>query len=310
MSSADSHSRIVVGVDGSEAALTAVRYAAAEAVRTGSDLVVAHAGPGSLHLGAGPLGLYPLTPAEYRGIGTKMVNHARKAARDITGGNGEIRTALIEGESPSAALAAHALGAGLLVIGGRQRSLADRLLIGSVVNGVAGHAQVPVVVVPESWRPGDAKAVVAVGVEEVEGSERLIRQAMAIAADRGATLRIVHAWELPRLYDDLVVLHLDADRWRERKLQEIQKVLDRVSPQFPHVGIDVSIVHYQPAKALEAASKRADLLVLGRHRHGLRHLGGTARAVLQEAHCPVEVLPSVDVHAESHARVLDPALVG
>lgn len=304
--------RIVVGVDGSDAALAAVRYAAAEAVRGGAELVIAHAGPSPLVLGAaGPLGLYPLTPAEYRGVGIKIVNHARTVAREVAGDSWPIRTALLDGETAAAALVAHAHGARMLVLGDQRRALLDRLVTGSVLHDVAGNARVPVIVVPEGWQGEDPKAVVTVGIGEIETSEDLLQHAMAIAADRDATLRIVHAWELPGLYDDLIVTRIDSELWRDQNRQEIEAVLRRLRPAFPHLAVDVELVHQQPARALVAASGNADLLVLGRRRRGLRHLGGTARAVLREARCPVEVVPPAQERTRSpESRILDPALVG
>lgn len=310
MREADLRPRIVVGVDGSEAALTAVRYAAMQAVRTGSDLVIAHAGPDSLHLGDAPMASYPLTPREYRGLSTKVLNHARTVAREVAGDHWEIRTAIVDGESPATALARHAVGARLLVVGGQRRPLTERLLAGSVAHGVAGHARVPVIVVPEDWSADPPHGVVAVGVCDLEGGEGLLRDALAIAAERDATLHVVHAWSLPERYHD-VVTHLDVESAHADTMRELEDLVGRVKGEHPHVGVDVSLLHSPPAKALVATSRVVDLVVLGRRRHGIRHLGATTRAVLREAHCPVEVLPPLDQRPVSPwQRTLDPALVG
>jgi nucleotide-binding universal stress UspA family protein len=54
------------------------------------------------------------------------------------------------------------------------------------------------------------------------------------------------------------------------------------------------VLRGDPATALVAAAEEAALVVIGRRRHGVPaalHLGGTARAVLRSASCPVRVVP-------------------
>lgn len=54
------------------------------------------------------------------------------------------------------------------------------------------------------------------------------------------------------------------------------------------------MVHQEPANALVEAGRNADLVLLAHRTRDPLHitrLGGTARAVLQHASCPVAVLP-------------------
>lgn len=292
MNDSTSRSRIVVGVDGTDAALTAVRYAAAQAHRLDADLDIVHASPVFVHLNAGPAGFYPLTPAEYRGIGLKILAVARKAAQQIVDETTQVHTTFVEGPAGPAltSIANRASGSRMLVLGDQRRSIADRLITGSVVNAVAGTAAVPVVVVPESWTADRSLGVIAVGVQEVEDSEELLRTALAIAADRGARLRVLHAWQLPMFYDDLIVGRIDSDGWSQQIRSRLDDAIAAVHPDHPEVPVQVELIHEQPARALVEASSETDLLLLSRHRHGLRHLGSTGRAVLRECHCPVEVV--------------------
>ena len=62
---------------------------------------------------------------------------------------------------------------------------------------------------------------------------------------------------------------------------------------FPTVKAYVRVVLRRPAGALVGASGRADRLIVTKPDHGARvhHLGSTARALLRDAECPVEVVP-------------------
>jgi nucleotide-binding universal stress UspA family protein len=53
----------------------------------------------------------------------------------------------------------------------------------------------------------------------------------------------------------------------------------------------VRVVHARPEVALVDASHEADRVLISRPAHGglVHHLGGTGRAVLRTAVCPVEV---------------------
>lgn len=304
--------RIVVGVDGSGAALTAVRYAAREARRCGADLDIAHATPHILSAEVTSGGAQALTPEDYRGIGLKLLNRARKVAREVTGDTWQISTSLLDG-APAEILAAQAADARMIVLGDQRRSLAEGVVAGAVVAGVVDAAEVPVVVVPERWVADAALGVVAVGVDDILESERLLRRALAIAAIRGATLRIVHAWELPAPYDQLVSSRIGADAWSARVRLQIEQALDRVRPEFPRVAVEVQLVHGQPASVLRDASRHTDLLLLSRGGggEGRGRLGGTGRAALRESGCPVEVLPlAPSVTTPGPRVVLDPVLVG
>ena len=62
------------------------------------------------------------------------------------------------------------------------------------------------------------------------------------------------------------------------------------------------MVHDHAGHALVEASRDADMVVIVRRAHGVPasvHLGGTARAVLRSAHCPVRVVaPNDEVEEE------------
>jgi nucleotide-binding universal stress UspA family protein len=65
---------------------------------------------------------------------------------------------------------------------------------------------------------------------------------------------------------------------------------------YPDVQVDVEVVHRQAAYALVEESRNADLLLISRPAHGgfVHYLGATARAVIRDGACPIEVVPPVD----------------
>jgi nucleotide-binding universal stress UspA family protein len=144
--------RIVVGVDGSQGALAALRWAVDDARRRGDDIEVVHA----WHLP--PMGAEPYSTATvgldadvFHEMGHALIDEAISAAGDSTGINIERR--VVMGEASNVILQA-AEGADELVVGSRGHGALLGLLLGSVASQCARHATCPVVIVhppvPES----------------------------------------------------------------------------------------------------------------------------------------------------------------
>lgn len=134
--------RVVVGIDGSEAARRALLWAADEARVRDADLEVVHAWQHP----APPLGLVlPTIDA-----GTSE-SHARGVLDATVAGLGDrsITVEPILAEGPAARLLVEAsAGAALVVVGSRGHGGFPGLLLGSVSGQVMHHARCPVVVVP------------------------------------------------------------------------------------------------------------------------------------------------------------------
>jgi nucleotide-binding universal stress UspA family protein len=135
---------IVVGVDGSSPALTALLWAAEEASIKKLDLHVVVVWHMPLMLGMPlplPTGFDPLEPAR------DVLEEARVAVADSF--PDVVVEAHVE-EGPAARClvrTAQAVGASLLVVGARGHGEVAGLLMGSVSENVATHAKCPVVVV-------------------------------------------------------------------------------------------------------------------------------------------------------------------
>lgn len=141
--------RIVVGVDGSEHASAALRWAADEAKLRGSSLVALHAW---VYLPQPPLGSPDLLAVPVGDIAGDLEIERGAAERTLDAALGEldagvaIERKLVDGDAAEAILE-EAAGADLVVVGSRGHGGFKTALLGSVSNHVIQHAPCPVVVV-------------------------------------------------------------------------------------------------------------------------------------------------------------------
>jgi nucleotide-binding universal stress UspA family protein len=151
---------IVVGVDGSEPSLAALRFGAEEAELRGARLVAVHAwvftSPGPL---AEPGLAAPITAIDLPGQLAAQRETAEEeldaALADVfpSGAPDEVERKLVE-QDPRRALEHESKTADLMVVGSRGRSGITAALLGSVSRHVVDHAVCPVVVV-KGPRTGD-----------------------------------------------------------------------------------------------------------------------------------------------------------
>ena len=252
----DLGAHVAVGVDGTDAALRAVRWAAVEAHDRRLPLRVVHAAPYAA--AAGP------ASARIERILALARTVARRSAPGVT-----VHTAGVP-RAPVAVLRELGEQADLLVLGavgtGQPQDLADPLIA-----RVAGHTANPVVVV---HRTVPRHGPVVVGVDDPEREAALIGLAHTFAERYGTSLQIVHA-SRPGSRDDHGVLDHLVRRWDERSTR-VEVTLARSSER--------------PIPALLGRARDARLLVVGpgaRRAHIL--VGSTARALIRGAACPVLV---------------------
>lgn len=299
-----SPSPVVVGVDGSAGSLMAVQYAVAEATRVGAGVRLVHVTPD--YTPSTPM--LPLIRDDFEQVGRRVLREATAVVAE-TAPSCEVSTVLRVGATVSTLLDA-ADGAHLVVLGREHRSRLESVFTGSTTVGAAGRAACPVVSVPPAWTPGESRDRVVVGVRSPSHSTELLGRAYAAAEARGARLVVLHAWKLPNAYDEIVEARTHAnDRVAEIEA-EIDPLLDVLRRSHPTVEVELSVVHEQPVRALLRVAAGADLLVILRRSHGMpltAHLGGTGRALLHEAACPVEVVPPQEVLTEMEGLVLEEA---
>ena len=280
---------VVVGVDGSEEARRALRWAATMALRLDRPLKV-------VHTWLWPAFRVPLGPvpgaAPSSGLRAAAERVLKEARTDVeqTAPELALTTSLVYGEA-SVVLVDMSRDAEMVVIGCRGLGGFSGLLLGSVGLHVSSRAHCPVVVVRGDDRPaGD----VVVGVDGSETSAVALEQAFETCACLGAKLVALTTWDFP------VGLAPDTSRGTyQQSLEERARtaLAHSVAPwrdKHPSVRVAEVVVQGAPAASLIDASHAARLLVVGTHgAGGLRGLvlGSVSHAVLHHAHCPVMTVP-------------------
>jgi nucleotide-binding universal stress UspA family protein len=297
------HDPILVAVDGSRGSSAAIRFAAHEAQRLGTGIRLVHVTPNYVPMAP----MLPLAPADLEDTGRQILQVAAQEACMLLAPE-RVTTSLLAGPRVSA-LAQAGQHARLVVLGSEHQSTVERVLTGSTLLGVASRASCPVVAVPEGWTPSEEHHTVTAGIKSTERSAELVRRTFEIAAERSARVVLVHAWELPNEYDDLISSRVDEDEWAERARRSIERSLDGLREAYPNVPLEIRVVHGQAARELQRASNDADLMLLARRPHAfpVGHIGGTGRALLRESHCPVEVVPPADEPSDTTDLVLEAA---
>lgn len=287
---------VVVATDGTEGSLAAVRYGAREAQVRGVPLELVHVVPPCLP--AGPFLAVP--DADIKLSGHATLAHSRDVARAEVPRIEVVSTLLIG--SRVDAVVQHTHEAALLAIGAPPHGLLERLWTGSVVTGITARATCPIVIVPLGAHGPKAGAGrrILVGLKSPEHAEHLLSAAFALARQTQSDLMVVHAWHLLSGYDDAIAERTLRRAWLVEQERILEDALIDHRMAFPDVHVEVDLVHGQAAFALVKQSHTADVLMISRPGHGglVHYLGSTARAVIRDAECIVEVVPPVHEERE------------
>ena len=294
---------VVVGVDGSEAALRAVRWAAERAAWRSVPLHVVHAyGLVSRYFAMDvpvPPGVIESLLAEARAILREAVAEAEATASGV-----EVHTQLVNHPAVPALLRC-SQGAELVVLGASGFGGFAGMLAGSTAVAVAGHAAAPVVVV----RCGEGRSApptsgpIVVGVDGSPLSERAVAGAFEEAALRSAPLVVVRAWM--DVEDEGVMRRAKLFFTNTPEEDEVRALLDEQlagwEEKYPGVSVERVVVRDRPRRQLLERSRTAQLVVVGsRGRGGFTGmlLGSTSQALIHHAGCPVMIVRPRDSDQE------------
>ncbi|WP_229401624.1 universal stress protein [Micromonospora okii] len=262
---------VVVGADGSEPSLRAVRLAAREAALRQRPLRVVH---GFIW----PLLRVPLGPAAGSPPGSGLRQQAeRVVAEAVAEAEAHAPGTRITGEiidgAPAAVLLGESPTAALIVLGNRGLGGFATLVVGSVALQVATYADCPVLVARGATRD---HGPVVVGVDDSGQHPAAVEFAADAAAARGAPLRAVHA-------------HSGAPGGE----QVLADALAGLAARRPELPVERVLARDRAARALTEASRDARLLVVGGRGRGTLaglFLGSISQSVLHYADCPVAVV--------------------
>ncbi|NJQ00158.1 universal stress protein [Streptomyces zingiberis] len=282
---------VAVGVDGSPQSLTAAEWAADEALRSGRALRIVQVWdpPAAATV-------RPDAVASHRRWAEQRLDAARRTAGERAPGV-EIAVERVEG---AAVRTLSEQEAEVLVLGSRGLAGMSGRLVGSVGLAVVTHAARPVVLVRDGGdgpvgRPGDEGPVV-LGIDVRHHGDPLLAFAFRAAADRGALLDVVYAWNPKRVYG-YAAAPLDGDlteEYQEQEEADLARVLAPWREAYPGVAVAERVVHGSAAHELITASGDAALLVTGHRRPRPAHparLGHVTHGVVHHAPCPVAVVP-------------------
>jgi nucleotide-binding universal stress UspA family protein len=281
---------VAVGVDGSDSALRAVRWAADEAIRRHEPLrlVTVFSWTDEQTVGMSGLG------ARYRDI---LLDQSRRAlAKAVTVAaerhpelevSQELRTGF-----PIGTLADEASRARLMVVGDRGSNSVSGLLAGSVAVALAAHAACPVVVVRGEERPGSDALPIVLGVDASPVSEAAITFAYHAAAERGVPLTAVHSWTEAFAAPAMTsLMYRSEDQAYEEEL--LAQRLAGWADKYPEVEVTRIVVHDRAAHLLIEKSHAAQLVVVGSRGHGEFAglvLGSVSNALVHKSGCPVAIV--------------------
>jgi nucleotide-binding universal stress UspA family protein len=266
--------RIVVGVDGSVGARTALLWAVDECRLRRRTLLIVHAPDGAAVATAGAP-----SPRALDEFGERLLGaHAAAASARQPG---VAVTTMLSHEPAADTLVVLSGDADLLVVGthGLGGNLAS--ILGSVSHRVAPHAHCPVAVVPDQpvLNGGGAPASrLVVGVSATVSGRAALEFALEEAVRRDATVVAVRAGHESAAVNRAAVLPRD-----------LAPLLER----YPGARVEPDLVTAEPAEALLAAARDAVLLVVGCHHSDDRwstRLGPVPSAILHRVPCPVVVV--------------------
>ncbi|MEU7723120.1 universal stress protein [Streptomyces tibetensis] len=291
---------VLAGIDGSEGAAAAAEWAAREAALRGVPLRLLQVAPRL----SGPTVPDPALKRLHL-MGARVVQRtiedlaARYPALEVTGEQAD--------EPPAVALLGAARDAGLLVVGTRGTGGFQDLVVGSVALRTAAAAPCPVVLVPRpagAFTDGAAAprgtGSVVLGFDAHRPAGEAADFAFRAADARTARLRVVQAWALPAESVSprtFVVTEEDRATWEDQEVLGLSDALRPWQEKYPRVTVSTDLMLLHAAEALLNASRRSDLLVVGRRtdpRAAEGRLGPVAHAVLHHARCPVAVVPHGD----------------
>jgi nucleotide-binding universal stress UspA family protein len=287
---------ILVGVDGSAAALGAVRWAARDAALRNAPLTLVHVVDAPL-----PEWFEVATLAgskqwqEQRA--RDFIEPAIEIAEESTGECGPVQIdSKVFNSATVPTLVGLSADVEMVVVGyqGHGGVLA-RSFLGSVSSALVYHAHCPVAVIHdgEAMIGNAARAPVLVGIDGSPASEAATAIAFEEASRRGVGLVALHAWTDPRVSGSKGLLQ--DSKWDAQLSEEEETLAERLAgwhERYPDVAIRRRVEIGDPARWLIDASERAQLIVVGSHGCGWfsgRLLGSVGAAVVNRAKIPVIV---------------------
>jgi len=278
---------VVVGVDGSEKAGQALKWAADEAKAQDAVLQIVFAGRGEpedvpVWLSTNSSQIWPGHAFVDEAYGLATLRHPSVVVE-----------CTVVGSPAAQALVDVSRTADLLVVGARGKGGFKELLLGSVSERCIHWAHCPVVVVrSDSADPVDYARYrrIVVGVDGSASSGQALRWALDEGAARDAAVDAVSAYQFAPLTG---TARGDAKGYESAALLVVEAASLEAEKYQPNVTFSADARFADPVPSLLGACEGADLLVVGSRGHGAARdafLGSVAHQCAHHAPCPVVIM--------------------
>lgn len=286
---------VVVGVDGSEAALGACRWGATLAAARGAPLHLVHAIPPFPWFSPTALALSSENlDKELHQVGNAQLDEAEAVVREECVSL-PVSRLLLEGPVPDV-LADRSEHAQAVVLGAHWSGPAGDMLLGRQTIRVINRARCPVV----AWRrepcaSADGARPIVVGVDESDYATRAAHHAFSYADTLHVPLVIAHFWSMYAAVGlGYSAAFVDWDAIQRGKQQWIDALIAPLAEEYPAVTVHRVCADSTPARGLVGLSKTAQMVVVGSRGRGQfvgAVLGSVSQNLVHHADCSVLVVP-------------------
>jgi len=266
---------IVVGIDGSQAAIRAAEWAVDEALSREVPLRLIQVIPE--HVEPAPFAAVGSVPMEREYAETAL--RIASAEVEAAGKPVKVETAILQGDIAET-LVAESRDAVMVCVGSLGIGRFAKALLGSTAAELAEAAHCPVAIIrTQQSHPKPDSALIVVAVEDTPGNDKVVEQAMKEAQLRNAPVLAIGAWR-----SDIAEMSHD-------ELDRRTQVWER---RYPGVNVHSASTHTDVSDFLAAMDRRIQLAVIGSSETDqLAHLIGPHKhPVLGHADCSVLIVPS------------------
>jgi nucleotide-binding universal stress UspA family protein len=277
---------VVVGVDAAESNVSALKWAADQAVRSGSSLRLVYVINQSL------LDSPYYSQSDLDRFVTTLMSRARAIAEEEHP-DLEVHSDVVRG-FPRSQLVKRSQGASMLVVGRRGRGTFGELLLGSVAMSVATHSRVPTAVIPHVWDQETFSAdPLVMGVDENGASDDALAFAFEMAHQRDVPLHAVQVMPAGEDFLRMQPAVTEPSDHHAKAVGVLEAATAGWQEKYPDVRLTCRPEWGHPVRALVDESVSAQMVILGGSRHSRLSaplLGSVQHGVLHHAHCPVVVV--------------------
>jgi len=282
--------RVLVGVDGSEDALRAVRYGKGFADGCDGELWLVHAVDDGVLTGGWGVMYDPTILAD---VGTEALKEAQDWLATVDFPTDRIHAEVMIGH-PTAVLADLSEHSRMVVVGRRAQGGLERMFVGSTSVSLAATVKCPLTIISAAStpQPTGGQGRVAVAVTTPERSQKALAWGFEEARWRKShSLVVVHVVP-PEPKGLFKAKPPPLEQRLARAQQEIEAVLVPLQAEYPDVEVETEVRYGVAIETLIQETATVDLLILGVHSHPVTGVtfGGVVRGVLAHALCPVTLV--------------------